>query len=120
MEGYFGYRLLLLFTILAANAFFAAAEVALVSVRPSRLKALAAEGNLGAKAALELLANPQRLLSVSQIVLTLASLGLGWAGEGTVYELLIEWLTPLGTPATTVILHGASFAIAFLLISFSH
>ncbi len=71
-------RLVLLFAIVAVNGFFAAAEVSLVSVRRSRLKQLAGEGNLGARAALDLLANPSRLLSVTQVGVTLASLGLGW------------------------------------------
>ena len=51
---------LLLVLIIVANAFFAAAEVALVSVRPSRLRELAKEGRVGAQAALNLLANPGR------------------------------------------------------------
>lgn len=120
MEGLFFYRLLLLAVILGLNAFFAAAEVSLVSVRPSRLKALAAEGNLGARAALDLLANPQRLLSVSQVGLTLASLGLGWAGEGTIYELLLGWIQPWIMPGSSTALHAVSFAISFLFISFCH
>ena len=70
-------RLLLLGIILAVNAFFAASEVALLSVRDSRLRHLAEEGHAGAKMALALLANPGRLLSVTQIGVTLASLGLG-------------------------------------------
>ena len=44
-ETYSGYRFLLLFVILALNAFFAAAEVALVSSRRSRLQALADDLN---------------------------------------------------------------------------
>ena len=85
-----GYRFLILIAILAANGFFAAAEVALVSVRRSRLRALAEQGNAAAQAALNLLANPGRLLSVTQVGVTLASLGLGWAGEDTVYNVLVS------------------------------
>jgi putative hemolysin len=76
-------RLILLVAIVVLNGFFAAAEVALVSVRRSRLKQLAEEGSASARAALGLLANPGRLLSVTQVGVTLASLGLGWAGEDT-------------------------------------
>ncbi len=78
------YRFVILVMVLLLNGFFAAAEVALVSVRKSRLRALAAEGQVGAQAALNLLANPARLLSVTQVGVTLASLGLGWAGENSV------------------------------------
>ena len=82
-ESFYGFRITLLCFILAANAFFAAAEVSLLTVRRPRLRQLADEGDRGARAALNLLANPERLLSVTQVGVTLASLGLGWAGEGT-------------------------------------
>ena len=114
------YRLLILIAIIAVNGFFAAAEVALVSVRRSRLRALADQGQVGAQAALNLLANPPRLLSVTQVGVTLASLGLGWAGEGTVYEVLLELLQPVATPKIDPFIHAISFGIAFLLISYAH
>src|SRR6476660_9437375 len=121
-ESHYGFRILLLLLILGINAFFAAAEVALVSVRESRLKQLAEDGHAGAQAALNLLANPGRLLSVTQIGVTLASLGLGWAGEDTLYQLLISWFEPWIRPHSASLpwLHGLSFAVAFLLISFVH
>ena len=72
-----GYRFLLLAVIIATNGFFAAAEVALLSTRKSKLRQMAEGGNVGAQAALSLLANPERLLSVVQVGVTLASLGLG-------------------------------------------
>ena len=94
-------RLILLGLILAVNAFFAGAEVALLSVRDSRLRRLAEEGHPGAKIALSLLlAQPEKLLSVTQIGVTLASLGLGWAGEDTLYNLLLELFHPVITPAS--------------------
>src|SRR5579871_5486221 len=110
-------RLILLIAIIAINGFFAAAEVALVSVRRSRLKQLAEEGSVSARAALGLLANPGRLLSVTQVGVTLASLGLGWAGEDTVYKLIVAAINPVITPSTEWWLHGIAFAIAFLVIS---
>jgi putative hemolysin len=114
------YRLLILIVIIAVNGFFAAAEVALVSVRKSRLRALADHGQVAAQAALNLLSNPARLLSVTQVGVTLASLALGWAGEDTVYQMLSRLVQPLITPATAPWFHGASFAIAFLLITYAH
>src|SRR5271170_5675927 len=108
-------RFIILIAILLLNGFFAAAEVALVSVRKSRLRALAAEGQVGAQAALNLLANPARLLSVTQVGVTLASLGLGWAGEGTVYEILVAGFDPWTSARFATIVHGVSFGISFLL-----
>ena len=55
------YKLLLLAIVTAVNGFFAAAEVALISTRRSRLESLARDGNLGAQAALKLLANPEQI-----------------------------------------------------------
>jgi len=115
-----GIKFLLLVLILAANGFFAAAEVSLVSVRQSRLKELAEQGQAGAQSALNLLANPGRLLSVTQFGVTLASLGLGWAGEDTLYHLLRDALVGFGLPVSPVLLHGAAFAMAFLVISYAH
>ncbi len=89
-------RLVVLGLLLAVNAFFAAAEVALVSVRETRLRQLAEAGNRSAKSALGLLASPDRMLSATQLGVTLASLGLGWAGESTVFD----WSSPFwpGSP----------------------
>src|ERR1700736_497727 len=113
-----GYRFLILIAILAANGFFAAAEVALVSVRRSRLRALAEKGNAAAQAALNLLSNPGRLLSVTQVGVTIASLGLGWAGEDTLYQILTGLIGQVTNPLTSQILHGVCFAFSFLAISY--
>ncbi len=113
-------RFLLLGFILAVNSFFAASEVALLSVRDSRLRHLAAEGNAGAKMALALLARPERLLSVTQIGVTLASLGLGWAGEDTLFALLTTLFHPVVTPATAAILRALCFLVAFVAMTYCH
>jgi len=113
-------RLVLLGLILAVNAFFAGAEVALLSVRDSRLRRLADEGHSGARVALALLAEPERLLSVTQIGVTLASLGLGWAGEDTLYNLLVTLFHPVITAALATMIHGGCFVLAFLLMTYCH
>jgi putative hemolysin len=120
MEGNYGYRFILLASIIALNGFFAAAEVALLSVRRSRLRQLADAGNVGAQAALSLLANPERLLSVVQVGVTLASLGLGWAGEDTLFSLIRAAFNPVLTPTTTALIHGVSFALSFAVMTFAH
>lgn len=113
-------RFILLIAIVALNAFFSAAEVALVVARRSRLEELARNGNVAAKAALGILNNPERLLSVTQVGVTVASLALGWAGEETLYELLLQVIDPVITPARDAFLHGAAFTTAFLTTSFVH
>jgi putative hemolysin len=114
-------RLFLIVLLIAVNGFFAGAEVSLVSVRHSRIRQMAEEGQVGAQAALSLLANPGRLLSVTQVGVTLASLGLGWAGEDTVYRILFSWVNPLvSIPGGTQVLHVISLVLAFLIISYFH
>ena len=118
--NYFAFRLVLVAGLIAVNGFFAAAEVSLLSVRPSRLRQMAQDGQAGARAALSLLANPGRLLSVTQVGVTMASLGLGWAGEDPLYRILSGFLKPAITPATADLLHGAAFLLAFLIIGYFH
>src|SRR5215204_5915810 len=69
---------------------------------------------------MSLLQNPGRFLSVVQVGVTLASLGLGWAGEETVFNILYSALGPLITPATTTIVHGFAFAMSFVVMSYAH
>ncbi len=119
-DSHIGYRLLLLSLILTINGFFAAAEVSLISARRSKLRQLAETGNVGAQAAISLLQNPERLLSVTQLGVTLASLGLGWAGEDTLFQMISALFSWMVTPATAAILHGLSFGLAFALMSYAH
>lgn len=114
-----GLYILIALALVGVNAFFVAAEFALVRVRPGRLKALGRQGHRGAGMALYLVHHLDQTLSVCQVGITLTSLGLGWVGEpafATLFERLFDPATPwLGTAATT-----ASFASAFLLITFLH
>src|ERR1700724_333225 len=106
--------------LIGINGFFAGAEVSLLSVRHSRLRQMAEQGHVGAQAALNLLSNPGRLLSVTQVGVTLASLGLGWAGEDTLYQMLIRVFHLITTPGTEKFLHGLCLVLSFLLISYLH
>ena len=114
------FRFLLVASLIAVNGFFAGAEVSLLSVRHSRLRQMAEEGHAGAQAALNLLSNPGRLLSVTQVGVTLASLGLGWVGEDALYQTLVHAFHPATTPLTAKLLHGACLVVSFLTISFFH
>ena len=120
MDLQLGYRFLLVALIIAINAFFSGAEVALLSVRQSRLKQMAEDGVTGAQAALLLLANPERMLSVVQVGVTLASLGLGWAGEDSVQAALTGLLSPMASPATTWWIDHVSLVISFMIITYLH
>jgi CBS domain containing-hemolysin-like protein len=120
MELNLSTRLLLMLLILGINSFFAAAETALISVRRSRLNQLAQEGRFGASAALALLQNPERLLSVVQVGVTLASLGLGWLGEETLYQVFDGVIGRPDTAAEVAASHIISLVLAFTLMTFFH
>jgi CBS domain containing-hemolysin-like protein len=111
-------NLLLALFLLAANAFFVAAEFALVKSRGFRINALAEESRFGARLVQRILRNIEAYLACCQLGITMASLGLGWVGEPTVSVLLTPVLLPLGLSEHA--LHFTSFLIGFLIFSSLH
>ena len=88
-------RLLAIVVLLLFNGFFVAAEFALVRSRRTRLEAMARNGDAKARLALRATGSLPRLLSASQLGITLASLALGWVAESTLGEGLAEWFGTL-------------------------
>ena len=111
-------NLLLAVFLLAANAFFVAAEFALVKARGFRINALAEENRIGARLVQEILRNIEAYLACCQLGITMASLGLGWVGEPTVAALLEPALVPLHL--TPSVIHFTSFLVGFLVFSSLH
>ena len=74
-------RLFLLVILIALPAFFAAGEVSLLRLRPSRVQRLVEEGLLGAQAIKRLQRRLRRALIISQLGGTLALIALGWEGK---------------------------------------
>jgi putative hemolysin len=83
-----GFDLSIVLLLILLNGFFAMAEIALVSARNARLQPLAAAGNEGAQVAIDLKADPARLLSTVQIGVTLIAVLLGTFGEATLGDRL--------------------------------
>lgn len=110
--------LLLAVFLLAANAFFVAAEFALVKARGFRIDALVEDEQMGARLAQKILRNIEAHLACCQLGITMASLGLGWIGEPTVEALLRPVLAPLHMPEP--VLHFTSFIVGFLVFSSLH
>jgi len=104
--------------LIAMNGFFVAAEFCCVKIRPSRLETLIQEGNTRAKYAKKLVDELDEALSVTQLGITLASLGLGWVGEPFVAKLIAPAIHALGVGETLG--HTISFALAFSLITSLH
>ncbi len=101
------------------NGLFVAAEFAFVKVRPTRIYQLIAEGNKKAVSARECIEHLDAYLSVSQLGITLASLGLGWLGEPAIADLIHPLLFSWGMTSVTLVT-SISFVIAFSLITFLH
>ena len=110
--------LLLAVFLLAANAFFVAAEFALVKARAFRIDVLVEESRMGARLVQSILRNIEAHLACCQLGITMASLGLGWIGEPTVEALLKPVLAPLNMSAAG--LHFTSFVVGFLVFSSLH
>ncbi|MCR5834834.1 MAG: hemolysin family protein [Selenomonadaceae bacterium] len=104
--------------LIGMNGFFVAAEFCCVKMRPSRLETLIQEGNTRAKYAKKLIDELDEALSVTQLGITLASLGLGWVGEPFVARLIEPLIKSLGVGDTLG--HTISFAIAFSIITALH
>ena len=70
------------------NAFFVAAELALVRIRDTQLAALAAKGNRRAKMARHIVAHIDTYISTTQFGITLVSMALGVVVEPVFRDLL--------------------------------
>ncbi len=111
-------NLILVAILIAATAFFVAAEFAIVKVRSTKIDKLVEEGNKRAKAARKVLDNLDGYLSACQLGITITALGLGWLGEPTVEDLLHPVFKQFEiSPALASTL---SFIIAFSVITFLH
>jgi len=109
---------LLVLALIAANAFFVAAEFALVSLRETRLQQLIEAGRSAARAVQRLHNNMDEVLSSVQLGVTLTSLALGWVGEPTFAHIFENWFGI--HPTSQIYIHIFSLSAAFILITFLH
>ncbi len=109
-------RVLVVILLVAANAFFVAAEYALVSIRDTRIQQLIEARRIGARTVQRLHQKLDEVLAGVQLGVTLASLALGWIGEPFIARLIEPELGNLKHAA--VYAHGFAIAIAFALITY--
>ena len=111
-------KALLIVGLIGLNAFFAAAEYALVSVRRTRLEELAREGDPRARLVESLLVDIGLLISGIQLGVTVVSLLMGWLGEGLMAAAIEKSLHGRFTQSVSLAMaHSASALVAFLLIT---
>jgi CBS domain containing-hemolysin-like protein len=114
------WRLATTFLFVALNGFFVAAEFALVKVRPTRIDALAQQGNRRARRVMGILEHLDLYLSSCQLGITVASLILGWLAEPAIAALLIGLAGKLGIVASPALIHGVSLGIALATVTILH
>lgn len=115
-----GLKLLAVFGLIAINAFFVAAEFSIVSVRRSRISQLVGAGDVQARTVQDLQRSLDRLLSTTQIGITLSSLALGWISESAIATFVAEWLLllPLPNPLRSSVAHSVAIPLTFVVVAY--
>lgn len=104
--------------LLFLNAFFVAAEFAVISARRSTIEPRAREGSRSARTTLYAMENVSLMLACAQLGITICSLGLGALGEPAVARLIEGPLDSLGV--SDALLHPIAFALALGLVVYLH
>ncbi len=107
-------------TLIAINAFFVAAEFSIVAVRRSRINQLVQQGDAQAKTVQGLQRELDRLLSTTQLGITLSSVALGWIGEKTMATVMMVWLQNWALSESTLktVAHSVAVPLAFVAIAY--
>lgn len=113
-------RLLAVIVLVAANAFFVAAEFALVAARRTRIEAMIRRGDRKARTVRTALQDLYRQLSAAQLGITVASILLGYVAEDTVAHLFRSWFAALPTSLDFLARGGIASITAVAVISFLH
>jgi putative hemolysin len=111
-------RVFVVLLLVAVNAFFAAAEFALVSVRETRIQQLIDAHRAGARTVLKLHQQLSRVVNGVQLGVTITSLTLGWLGEPVLARIFEGWMGRI--PHAGIYGHGIAVAVAFALITSLH
>src|SRR2546422_3891100 len=111
-------RVFFILLLVAANAFFAAAEFALVSVRDTRIQQLIEARRIGARIVQKLHQNLDEVVNGVQLGITLTSLTLGWVGEPLLARTVEGMIGHV--PHVSIYAHGIAIAVAFSLITYMH
>ena len=107
---------LLLLALIALNGVLAMSEMAIVSSREARLKAMARSGSSGAQCALDLSAEPGRFLSTVQSGITLIAIFAGAFSGASLGEPTAQRLEAAGLSAGTA--HTVGFALVIVITTY--
>jgi len=115
-----GLRLLAVVALVLANAFFVAAEFALVAARRTRIEAMVRRGDRKARTVQAALQDLYRQLSAAQLGITVASILLGYVSEDTVAHLFRDWFAALPPLLDFLARGGVASTAAVAVVSFLH
>lgn len=93
-----GIRILILLILTLVNAFFAGAEMAMVSVNKTKIRKLADDGKKSAQLVLDFLDEPTKFLSTIQVAITLAGFFSSASAATGLSKPLSVWLSNRGIP----------------------
>ena len=119
MEGHLGRQLLIVLLLILVNAFFAAAEIALISLNDAKVRHEAEDGDRKARRLLKLVDNPTQFLSTLQIAITLAGFLASAFAADTFSDRLVDWLIEVkGWNADPHLLNTLSLILITLILSY--
>jgi len=95
--------------LIFVNAFFVAAEYALVTARRTRIIELHHQGNRRARAVLRITSDPPQFIAAMQLGVTLTSLGIGALGEQALSHAFDKWISTI-----------LAVLLAYLILTFAH
>ena len=113
-----GVEVAIILVLLGINAVLAASEIAIVSARKTRLRALADDGNEAAAQVLALNENPSAFLATIQVGITLAGFFSSAVGAVSLVQLLGSWLADSGVPFIQSNADGLALVVVTAAISF--
>src|SRR5262245_41641891 len=111
-------RVFLILLLVAANAFFAAAEFSLVSVRETRIQQLIDARRIGARIVQRLHQNLDEVINGGQLGMTVTSLWLGWLGEPVLARMFETLLGQF--PHSLVYANTIAIVVTFTIITSLH
>lgn len=114
------WNIIITILLVLLNAFFVAAEFAIVKVRASQIDLRVRSGHKSAKVTRHLIDHLNEYLSATQLGITFASLGLGWIGEPVVSKIIIAFFSILGINPDYVLVEKISLPVAFITITVLH
>lgn len=110
--------LLLLTVLILLNGFFAASEIALISLNANKVRLMAEEGNQKAKRLAEVLSNPSKFLATIQIGITLAGfLASAFAAENFA-DRLVDLAQRAQVPVPASVLKTVAVVVITLILSY--